>query len=408
MRAYERFLNYVKINTKSDENSSTMPSTACQFDLAKVLVKELKELGCQNVKMSDKCYVYAEIPATKGYEDKVRLGFISHMDTSPDFNGENVNVQIIKNYNGEDVKLGDSGKSLTAALFPHLPTLIGKTLITTDGTSLLGADDKAGISEIMTLAETLINSNIPHGKISIAFTPDEEIGAGTDGFDLESFDADFGYTVDGGAEGELEYENFNGAGARFEVNGFNVHPGSAKNVMINAALVACEINSMLPSADIPAKTEEYEGFFHLTDLRGDCEHAEISYIVRDHDENLFNARKNTLKHIEKTLNEKYGEGTVKLTLVDQYSNMKEKILPCFHLVENAVKATKDCGVQPKVQAIRGGTDGARLSFMGLPCPNLGTGGYAFHGPFEHITVEGMDKVVEILLNLVKTYSDINR
>lgn len=408
MRAYERFLNYVKVNTKSDENSTTLPSTACQFDLAKMLKDELIKIGCENVTLSENCYVYANIPATKGYENAVALGFVAHMDTSPDFNGENVKVQIIENYNGEDVALGESGRMLTNEMFSHLKSLKGKTLITTDGTSLLGADDKAGVSEIVTLAERLITEQIPHGKICIAFTPDEEIGCGTDGFEIETFGADFAYTVDGGAEGELEYENFNASGARFEIKGVNVHPGSAKNIMVNAALVAFEINSMLPSAQIPAKTEEYEGFYHLTDVKGDCESAVLDYIVRDHDLNMFNSRENTLRHIEKTINEKYGEGTVKLTIREQYRNMKEKIEPCFHLVENAIKSAKECGVEPVVVPIRGGTDGARLSYMGLPCPNLGTGGFAFHGPLEHITVEGMDKVVEILLGLVKIYSQFEK
>ncbi len=408
MRAYERFLNYVKVNTKSDENSTTLPSTACQFDLAKMLKDELIKIGCENVTLSENCYVYASIPATKGHENAVALGFVAHMDTSPDFNGENVKVQIIENYNGEDVALGESGRMLTNEMFSHLKSLKGKTLITTDGTSLLGADDKAGVSEIVTLAERLITEKIPHGKICIAFTPDEEIGCGTDGFEIETFGADFAYTVDGGAEGELEYENFNASGARFEIKGVNVHPGSAKNIMVNAALVAFEINSMLPSAQIPAKTEEYEGFYHLTDVKGDCESAVLDYIVRDHDLNMFNSRENTLRHIEKTINEKYGEGTVKLTIREQYRNMKEKIEPCFHLVENAITAAKECGVEPVVVPIRGGTDGARLSYMGLPCPNLGTGGFAFHGPLEHITVEGMDKVVEILLGLVKIYSQFEK
>lgn len=400
----QRFLRYVKVHTKSDDNSTTTPTTACQFALADMLADELRAMGCENVIRDDVCYVYAEIPATAGYEDKHTLGFIAHMDTSPDFCGEGVNPQIIENYNGEDLPLGNSGRVLSKALFPHLPTLAGRTLITTDGNTLLGADDKAGVSEIMALAERIIEEKIPHGKIVIGFTPDEEVGSGADHFDVEGFGADFAYTVDGGVEGSLEYENFNACAAKFVVNGVNVHPGASKNVMKNSMLVAMEINSMLPTADIPALTEGYEGFFHLTDMSGNVERSELDYIVRDHDENMFEARKTILCHIEKTINEKYGEGTVELTIREQYRNMKEQILPCMHLVDTAVEAAKRCGVKATIEAIRGGTDGARLSFMGLPCPNLGTAGYAFHGPYEHITVEGMQKQVEILTEIVKMYA----
>ena len=400
----QRFLRYVKVHTKSDDNSTTTPTTACQFALADMLADELRAMGCENVRRDDVCYVYAEIPATAGYENKHTLGFIAHMDTSPDFCGEGVNPQIIENYNGEDLPLGNSGRVLSKALFPHLPTLAGRTLITTDGNTLLGADDKAGVSEIMALAERIIEENIPHGKIVIGFTPDEEVGSGADHFDVEGFGADFAYTVDGGVEGSLEYENFNACAAKFVVNGVNVHPGASKNVMKNSMLVAMEINSMLPTADIPALTEGYEGFFHLTDMSGNVERSELDYIVRDHDENMFEARKTILCHIEKTINEKYGEGTVELTIREQYRNMKEQILPCMHLVDTAVEAAKRCGVKATIEAIRGGTDGARLSFMGLPCPNLGTAGYAFHGPYEHITVEGMQKQVEILTEIVKMYA----
>ena len=402
----DRFLRYIKINTKSDDGSVTVPTSACQFELARLLAKELSEIGCENVKCDENCYVYAEIPATEGYENKTKLGFIAHMDTSPDFSGEGVAPQIIENYNGESVALGNSGRTLSLETFPHLAGLKGRTLITTDGNTLLGADDKAGISEIVTLADRIISENIPHGKILIGFTPDEEVGSGADHFDVEGFGADFAYTVDGGPEGSLEYENFNAAGAHFVVNGVNVHPGSAKDIMVNSMLVAMEINSLLPGADIPAKTEGYEGFYHMTDISGTAERTTLDYIVRDHDENMFEARKTILRHIEKTLNEKYGEGTVELTIKEQYRNMKEKILPCMHLIDNAVKAAELCGVEAGIEPIRGGTDGARLSFMGLPCPNLGTGGYAFHGPFEHITVEGMEKQVDILTEIVKIYAEI--
>ena len=405
MKAYERLLKYVKINTKSDDRSATVPTTDIQFDLAKILENELRELGCVNVRADDKCYVYAEIPASSGGENAPVLGFIAHMDTSPDFSGAGVNPQLYPDYNGEDVVLGDSGRVLSTKTFPHLKGLKGRTLITTDGKTLLGADDKAGVAEIMTLAERIINENIPHGKICIGFTPDEEVGSGADHFDVEGFGADYAYTVDGGAEGSLEYENFNACGARFTVNGVNVHPGSAKNIMVNAILVAMEINSMLPSADIPSKTEGYEGFFHATDMTGDTEKATLDYIVRDHSAEMFEARKTILRHIEKTLNEKYGEGTVVLEIKEQYRNMYEMILPEKHLVDNAVLAAEICGLTPTVEPIRGGTDGARLSYMGLPCPNLGTGGYAFHGPFEHITAEGMDKATDMLIEIVKIYSE---
>ena len=405
MKAYERLLNYVRINTKSSEESGTHPSTESQFALANALADELKALGCANVTVTEKCYVYAKIPATNGYEDCKKIGFIAHMDTSPDFSAEKVNPIITPNYDGGALTLGESGKILDPKMFPHLTSLSGRTLITTDGSTLLGADDKAGIAEIMTLAEELISQKTPHGEVLIAFTPDEEIGEGADFFDTERFGADFAYTIDGGAEGSLEYENFNACSATFKISGINVHPGSAKGAMINASLVAMEINAALPSAEIPSKTEGYEGFYHLTDMEGTVESASVSYIVRDHSAELFEARKATLMHIEKTMNEKYGNGTVVLQIKDSYRNMKEKIIPHMHLVENAKKAAAEAGAKPTVEPIRGGTDGARLSFMGLPCPNLGTGGYAFHGPFEHITVEGMDTAVRILHNIVKIYSE---
>ena len=404
MRAYERLLKYVKFDTKSSETSGTHPSTASQFSLAKELADELRALGCKNVRISDECYVYAEIDATEGFEDKPRLGFIAHMDTSPDFSGAEVNPIIHENYDGGSVALGKSGRLLSPEMFPSLKSLKGRTLITTDGTTLLGADDKAGIAEIMTLVEILGEGNIPHGPIRVAFTPDEEIGEGADHFDVEGFDAEFAYTVDGGAEGSMEYENFNAAGAKFTVNGINVHPGSAKDTMRNASLVAMEINAMLPENAIPSATEGYEGFFHLTDMEGSVERATLSYIVRDHDSELFEKKCERLRKIEALINEKYGEGTVSLCLREQYRNMKEKVLPHMHLIDNAKEAARLAGVTPTVEPIRGGTDGARLSFMGLPCPNLGTGGYAFHGPFEHISVEGMDKAVEILLGIVGLYS----
>lgn len=405
MKAYERLLKYVKFDTKSSDTSGSHPSTDGQFALARALCEELRDLGCEDVTLSDKCYVYAKLSATAGYSDSARLGFIAHLDTSPDFSGTDVHPVICENYDGGDLPLGDSGRVLSPEMFPHLEGLRGRTLITTDGTTLLGADDKAGIAEIMTLVETLVTENLPHGELHFAFTPDEEIGEGADFFDVEFFGCDYAYTVDGGSEGSLEFENFNAASALFEVFGTNVHPGSAKDVMVNASLVAMEINSMLPSGDIPSKTEGYEGFYHLTDMSGSVERAELHYIVRDHSASLFDARLSTLRHVEKVINEKYGEGTVTLTLKEQYRNMREMIEPCMHLVENAKAATHAIGVTPTVEPIRGGTDGARLSYMGLPCPNLGTGGYAFHGPYEHITVEGMELATRILVGLVELYKN---
>ena len=405
MKAYERLLRYVTVFTASDESTGTHPSTARQLDLANLLADEMRQMGLDGVNVDEHGYVMGTIPATDGYEARPALGFIAHMDTAPDFEGEGVKAQIIENYDGGEVKLGKSGRVLSPTVFPHLTSLKGRTLITTDGTTLLGADDKAGIAEIMTLCEELMTAGIPHGKICVGFTPDEEIGEGADHFDIDAFGAQFAYTVDGSAEGSLEYENFNAAAAQIEVSGFNVHPGTAKDVMKNAALIAMEFNAMLPSGDTPARTEGYEGFFHLTDMSGCVEKASLHYIVRDHDAASFDARLATLRHAEKVLNEKYGAGTVKLTLREQYRNMLEQVRPHFHLIENAKLAAQRCGVTPFVEPIRGGTDGARLSYMGLPCPNLGTGGYAYHGPFEHITAEGMDIQCAILREIVKIYAE---
>ncbi|MBQ6464112.1 MAG: peptidase T [Pseudobutyrivibrio sp.] len=405
MRAYERLLNYVKVYTTSDEDSTTVPSTARQFDLAKMLVEELHAIGVTNAEVDDKCYIYASIPATAGYEDKKAVGFIAHMDTAPDFCGENVNPVVVENYDGEDVVLGTSGRTIKVSDFPHLKTLKGCTLIHTDGTTLLGADDKSGIAEIMTFAEELINSDMPHGKICIGFTPDEEIGAGADHFDVKRFGADFAYTVDGGEENAVEYENFNAAAASVKFNGVNIHPGDAKDIMVNAALVAMEFNGMLPPTQTPSQTEGYEGFFHLTDMKGDVAEAELSYIIRDHDADKFAEKKKVMEHAANIINQKYGEGTCELTIKDQYQNMLEMIKPHMFLIDYAFESLKDAGENPKAVAIRGGTDGARLSFMGLPCPNLGTGGYNFHGPMEHITAEGMDTVVKVLHGIAKRFAN---
>ena len=405
MRAYERLLKYVKIYTTSEEESGTTPSAQREFDLGNLLTEELKEIGVENVRITEQCYVYGEVPATPGYERVPALGFIAHMDTAPDFTGEGVKPQIIGDYDGNDIQLGQSGRVLSCKAFPDLSALKGRTLITTDGTTLLGADDKAGVAEIMTMAEQIILEKIPHGKICIAFTPDEEIGEGADHFDVDGFGAKYAYTVDGGAENEIEYENFNAAGAEIEITGLSVHPGDSKDTMINAALVAMEFNQMLPSGETPRGTSGYEGFFHMTDMSGDVSEAKLSYIIRDHSAVHFEIRKEQMQHIADLLNEKYGQGTVKLTIKDQYRNMREKIEECMFLIDYAKQAVQEAGLQPKEVAIRGGTDGARLSFMGLPCPNLGTGGYAFHGPFEHITTEGMDYTVNILKGIIKAFGE---
>ncbi len=406
MRAYERFLNYVKIYTTSDPGSSSLPSTARQFDLAHLLEKEMKQIGISRVRVDEHCYVYGEIPASAGRENVPAIGLIAHMDTAPDFSGEGVCPQVIPDYDGSDIPLGTSGRILSAGEFPDLKDLIGRTLITTDGTTLLGADDKAGIAEILTAAESFLSKGCRHGKICIAFTPDEEIGRGPEAFDVPGFGADYAYTVDGGAVNEIQFENFNAAGAEVEFRGVSVHPGGSKDTMVNASLVAMEFNSMLPAGETPRHTEGYEGFFHLVDMSGDVSSAKLLYIIRDHDEARYEARQDTMRHIEKLLNEKYGEGTVHLTIREQYRNMREKIEPCMFLIDNAKKAAEKIGLDPVTEPIRGGTDGAQLSFKGLPCPNLGTGGYAAHGPYEHITAEDMDTMVSLLTEILLLFAEV--
>lgn len=405
MKAYERLLEYARIWTTSDEESTTSPTTSRQFDLAKQLVEEMKEIGIEDAYMDEFGYVYGHIPATPGYEDCNAIGFIAHMDTAPDYSGENVNPQIIENYDGNDVSLGTSGKVLSVAEFPFLKTLAGRTLITTDGTTLLGADDKAGIAEIMTVAEELIKENIPHGKVSISFTTDEEVGSGAKHMNLEVFGAPFAYTVDGGPEGEIQFENFNAASADFYVHGVNVHPGEAKGIMKNSQKIAMEIQEMLPVDEAPEYTEGYEGFFHLMEMTGTVEETKMSYLIRDFDSESYENRKELLRNITETINKKYGEGTVELKLKDSYRNMREKIEPCMELIEYAKKACEMAEVKADIAPIRGGTDGARLSFVGLPCPNLGTGGYGFHGAFEHITAEGMDKAAAIIKNIILQFAE---
>jgi len=407
MRVEERFLKYVSYWTTSDEENEQIPSSDRQFELAKVLEAELKELGLEKVILTNHCYVYGLLPATAGYEHVKSIGFISHIDTAPDYSGKDIKPQVIENYDGKDVLLKGSGAYLKVSDFPELETLTGRTLITTDGTTLLGSDDKAGIAEIMTAIEQIITSGTPHGDIWIGFTPDEEVGRGADFFDLNYFKADFAYTLDGDYEGEVAYENFNAASASFQIKGVNVHPGEAKDIMVNAAAVACEIQSRLPEMETPSHTEGREGFYHIVGISGDVAYAKISYIVRDHDKTIFETRLNKLRALEIEMNQKYGSGTVNLTINHSYSNMIEVISEHPYTVELAKQAIKNTGLEPLSRPVRGGTDGARLSFMGLPCPNLGTGGYGFHGPYEHVTVEGMNTAIEVIKELVKLTTEMN-
>ena len=399
MKVQDRLLKYVAYWTTSDESSSVIPSSEREFALGRELKQELEDLGLSRVILTDHCYVYGLLPATSGMEDRKAIGFIAHMDTAPDYSGENVKPQIIENYDGSDILLKGSNTYLKVSDFPTLETLTGRTLITTDGTTLLGADDKAGIAEIMTALEQIITEGTPHGDIWIGFTPDEEIGAGADLFDLDYFKADFAYTVDGDYEGEVAYENFNAASADFIIHGVNVHPGKAKDIMVNAALLATEIVSRLPKAETPAHTEGREGFYHLTDMSGDVAFAKLSFIVRDHDKDIFESRLNLLRTIEVEMNQEYGAGTVELTITHSYENMLSVIEQHMDVIERAQNAIRESGLEPISRPVRGGTDGARLSFMGLPCPNLGTGGYGFHGPYEHISVEGMETAVRIIKSI---------
>lgn len=404
MRAYERFLNYVPIWTTSDETSETVPSAARELKLAEMLVEEMRGIGISDARVDDKGYVYGHIEAMPGYEEKPALGLIAHMDTVADASGENIKPRIIENYDGGDVNLGDSGKVLSAADFPHLPGLKGRTLIVTDGTTLLGADDKAGIAEILTAADEVIKSGMPHGRICIGFTPDEEIARGAKHFDVEGFGADYGYTLDGSKEGEIQFENFNASTAVFTIHGVSVHTGTAKNIMVNAQTLATEIHQMLPENERPETTEGYEGFYHLVSINGSVTETKMKYFIRDFDRESFEKREERLREIAVLMNEKYGEGKVEVEITQSYRNMREVIESCYHLIEYAAAATKAAGVEPDVAPIRGGTDGARLSFKGLPCPNLGTGGYAFHGVYEHITVEGMDLTVRIIKDIIRQFA----
>ena len=408
----DHFLEYVKIDTQSCEELAEQkcPTTDKQYDLAHKLLADLKAMGMGEDQLffdTEHCYVYAGIPATPGYEKVPKLGFISHMDTSPAVSGTNVKPRMIANYDGTTILLNSElGITLNPAEFPELNNYIGKTLIVTDGTTLLGADDKAGVAEIMTVVEYLLaHPEIPHGAIRIGFTPDEEVGCGADHFDVKRFDADFAYTVDGGALGELEYENFNAASGKLVVRGRSVHPGSAKNKMLNAILLGMEFQHLLPVEQNPMYTEGYEGFFHLDSIQGDVEQATLFYIIRDHDRTKFERKKELFMKTAEFLNEKYGQELFLPEVKDSYYNMLEQIKPHMHLIDNAKEAMKKVGVTPRVVAIRGGTDGARLSFMGLPCPNLCTGGENFHGRQEFACAEDMETIVEILKNIVSIYAE---
>ncbi|MGL6114048.1 MAG: peptidase T [Cetobacterium sp.] len=404
----DKFLEYVKIDTTSDEASETCPSTSKQFNLANIIIEDLKNLGLVDISLDNNGYIMATYPSNS--DKKIpTIGFISHMDTAPSFNGTNVNPQFVKNYNGEDIILNKEKEIvMTTKDFPELKQYVGQDLITTDGTSLLGADDKAGIVEILTALKYLKeNPQIKHGDIRIGFTPDEEIGRGANLFDVNKFAAQFAYTIDGGEIGELEYENFNAASAKISIQGRDIHPGSAKNKMINSLLIAIELNSMLPVNERPEYTESYEGFFLLTDMSGDIENTNLNYIIRDHSMEKFIEKKNLLISIVDFLKIKYKDAKITLELKDSYYNMKEKIEPVIHIIELAKKSMEEIGITPNIKPIRGGTDGARLSFEGLPCPNLFTGGHNFHGKFEYIPIQSMEKSVQLIVQIISNLAKEN-
>ena len=399
-----RLLKYVKINTISDPKSETLPSTQIQFDLAKILVEDLTEIGVKDASLDENCYVMGSIPGNA--KNAPAIGLIAHMDTSPEFSGENVKPQIIEDYDGSDIVLNkDLNIVMKVSDFPYLADFKGHTLITTDGTTLLGADNKAGIAEIMEVAKYFIdNPDVKHGDIKICFTPDEEVGRGTEKFDLEKFGADFAYTLDGSFEGEIEYENFNAASAVVKIHGTNIHPGSAKHKMKNSLLIAMEFNALLPVFDVPQYTEGYEGFYHLDEAGGTVELTTLEYIIRDHDMEKFTARKEFMTKAAAFINEKYGEGTAEIEIKDSYFNMREHILPVMHIVDSAVAAMEKTGVKPIVKAIRGGTDGAALSYKGLPTPNIFTGGFNYHGRYEAVSVQSMNKAIATVIEILKSYA----
>ena len=401
----DKFLRYISVETTSDENGTTHPSSLKELDLSRMLVEEMKAMGIADASLDENGYVMGTIPSNLDHAAPV-LGFIAHVDTAPDASGKDVKPQFVRNYDGSDIPLkGVPGLALRVADFPEMLDYKGQTLITTDGTTLLGADDKAGVAEIMTAAEYLLtHPEVKHGTLKIGFTPDEEIGCGVDYFDVARFGADYAYTMDGGAIGELEYENFNAAGVKIHIQGCNIHPGYAKGKMLNAMLVGMELAAMLPAAQRPEHTQDYEGFFHLTGFNGTVEEATMSYIVRDHDRTLFEQKKALMQEVVAFINKKYGD-IVTLDMRDQYYNMREMVEPHYHIVEKAVKAMEMAGITPKVQPIRGGTDGARLSFMGLPCPNIFAGGHNFHGKLEFVPVESMEKAVQVIRNLVTLFAE---
>ena len=402
MKASERLLKYAVIYTGSDEDHAEQtPSTPEQMTLAQVLAEDMRDIGLTDVSVDAHAYVYGFLPATAGREQCPPIGFIAHIDIVNEFGTSEIHPQIIKEYDGGEIALGTSGRTLDTVQFPDLKQAVGKTVITTDGTTVLGADDKAGVAEILTMCERLVQDNLPHGKICVCFTPDEEIGHGAALLDLEKFGASYAYTVDGGAPNEVEWETFYAAAADWSIAGVSVHPGDAKDKMVNAALVAMEINGMLPPDEIPAKTQGREGFFHLCDMSGDVSAAKLSYIIRDHDAEKFSQRKQTMREIERKINETYGAGTATLTLREQYRNMAEVLQHHPDVVERAKRAIRAVGLTPVSNPVRGGTDGAQLSFRGLPCPNLGTGAYALHGPYEHAIAEQMDVMTEILLHIAQ-------
>lgn len=404
MKAHERFLEYVKIHTTSEPDSESTPSARRELDLSRLLVRQLREIGLDDAVLSDTGYVYAHLPATPGCEQAPALGFVAHVDTAPCFKGEGVCPIVHENYDGGDIALPKEGRVLRTEDFPFLKEMKGSTLITTDGSTLLGADDKAGVAEIMTLCEELVSKGLPHGRICVAFTPDEEVGRGTSHFDVQAFGAQLAYTMDGGEVGGIEFENFHAASAEICIKGVSVHPGGAKGLMVNAGLLACELAALLPKWETPAHTEGYEGFFYLESIHADCERAVLQYAVRDHDAQCFAQRKQVLENAAAQLRAKYPRAEITVAIQDIYQNMRQKIEPCMYMIDYAKLACERAGVTPRVLPIRGGTDGAHLSFMGIPCPNLGTGGHNFHGPYECITVQSMERAVCVLHELVQLYA----
>lgn len=401
----DKFLRYVAIDTMSDPDSPSQPSTQKQFNLLNLLCEELKAMGVEDVSVDQYGYLMATIPSNIE-KDVPAIGFIAHVDSSPDASGADIKPQVFENYDGGDIVINpEKGMKLSPADFPELRRYIGQTIVTTDGTTLLGADDKAGVAEIMCAAEYIMtHPEFKHGEIKIGFTPDEEIGRGVDYFDVAKFGAKYAYTMDGGQIGELEYENFNAAGAKITVQGRNIHPGYAKDKMVNAIILASELNDMLPVWQRPEHTSGYEGFFHIVKFSGVVEEATIQYIIRDHDFELFEQKKKLLEECVAFMNAKYGEGTFTLEMKDQYYNMRKEVEPHYHIIETAVKAMEEAGIEVDIRPIRGGTDGARLSFMGLPCPNIFAGGHNFHGKFEYVPVESMEKATEVILNILKIYA----